>query len=416
MFQLNWKKTHEETQKRVNKIMEEQRAINETMRNYPGGSIQFIIDNLPEDTPSHNRNYFLKLKEKSDRYEAKNVKLNEEQERVRRELSSLLGDSFDFLVKNKNFIISKIEESYVLSKTQRFVLNGALSIFGKKTVLGYLPKFIKENETMANYLYDNYEAILKLVKSKDKEALWTLLGEDICNSLLEKKSDKVTIISKEQGVEVSLPKEAFTSGELKVGDASIKTPVEAQEGETVKIPTEVAVAVNRAKKLEKEFEIKIMRLEKQEKLLQEEKNELEKKFQAIAALEEKYTTLLNELEEKSSKLAVEESNNPNKITGEATMEYQPEIVEPVENNVEERVENPKIEIIEGFSATESAVIKHMEEVLRHKKGTQNIWIDDETDKEHTFISTEKISRGGRVITDKKEILDYYKESRNIEKI
>ena len=77
MFQLNWKKTHEETQKRVNKIMEEQRAINETMRNYPGGSIQFIIDNLPEDTPSYNRNYFLKLKEKSDRYEAKNVKLNE---------------------------------------------------------------------------------------------------------------------------------------------------------------------------------------------------------------------------------------------------------------------------------------------------------------------------------------------------
>ena len=414
MFQLNWKETAAKAQERANKIMEEQRVINETMRNYPGGSIQFIIDNLPEDTPSYNRNYFLKLKEKSDRYEAKNVKLNEEQERVRRELSSLLGDSFDFLVKNKNFIISKIEESYVLSKTQRFVLNGALSIFGKKTVIGYLPKFIKENETMANYLYDNYEAISKLVKSKDKEALWTLLGEDICNSLLEKKSDKVTIISKEQGVEVSLPKEAFTSTELKIGDKSIKTPIEAQQGETVKIPTEVAVAVNQAKKLEKEFEIKIMRLEKQEKLLQEEKNELEKKFQAIAALEEKYTTLLNELEEKSSKLAVEESNNPNKITGEAIMEYEPEIKASVE--AEEKVENPKVDIIEGFSATESAVIKHMEEVLRHKKGTQNIWIDDETDKEHTFISTEKISRGGRVITDKKEILDYYKESRNIEKI
>ena len=414
MFQLNWKETAAKAQERANKIMEEQRVINETMRNYPGGSIQFIIDNLPEDIPSYNRNYFLKLKEKSDRYEAKNVKLNEEQERVRRELSSLLGDSFDFLVKNKNFIISKIEESYVLSKTQRFVLNGALSIFGKKTVIGYLPKFIKENETMANYLYDNYEAISKLVKSKDKEALWTLLGEDICNSLLEKKSDKVTIISKEQGVEVSLPKEVFASGEgeLKIGDKSIKTPVEAQHGETVKIPTEVANAVNDARKLEKEFQIKLMRLEKQEKLLQEEKGELEKKFKAIAAVEEKYTTLLKELEEKASKLAVEET--PNKITGEAIMEYNPEVEAPVE--AEEKVENPKVDIIEGFSATESAVIKHMEEVLRHKKGTQNIWIDDETDKEHTFISTEKISRGGRVITDKKEILDYYKESRNIEKI
>lgn len=354
--------------------------INKTMRNYPGGSIQFILDNLPEDTPAHNRNYFLKLKEKSDRLNVKNIKLDENQERIKRELSSLVSNSFNFISKNKNFYISQIEKYYELDKSQRFILNGALSPFGRKTVISYLPKFIKEHEGIASYLYESYDSISKLVENKDKEGIWEEVGVAVCNKYLNKK-DAIEVATEEAVVE------------------------------------DLSSSTKESSKLEQDYKNKLEELDKKSKDLDSKKREMEEKMLALGALEEKYSNLLLELEEKSSKISDKEAN---KISGEMLMEYNPvdgSIEVPEAPITEEMVkEEPKVAIIEGFSATESAIINHMEKVLRHKKGTQNIWIDDETDKEHTFLSTVKISRNGKVITDKKEILDYYKESRNIEKI
>lgn len=380
-------KIQQEIMDRGKALIEEVRMEQKALKSYPGGSIQYILDNV--EMAPHWRNYFLKLKRKDEAYKAKHVELNNEEKKIQRDLDSLITDSFGFVSKNKNFFVSQIEKSYELEKSQRFILNGALSMFGKKTVISFLPKFIKEQKDLADFLYENHDEILKMVEAKDKDGLWNLIGETICDAILPKKG------------------ESFVEHvEKKAKENEVINTKEVEDYKKV---------------LDEKYAKKLADLESNQKSLDEQRNKLEERLQALSVVEEKYSNLLKELEEKALNTIEEaKEENPDKVSGVATMDYVPEskVEEPVEQVVEEEVQKaePKVELIDGFTATESAVINHMREVLRHKKGTQNIWIDDETDKEHTFLSTEKLSRSGRVITDAKEILDYYKESRNVEKI
>lgn len=308
----------------------------------------------------------------------------------KKKIENLFNLSFSFIANEKKFFISKIEESYEITKTQRFILNTALSIFGKKTVISYLPKFIKEQESMANFLYENYEEISKLVSSKDKEGLWKLIGKDICDALLEKKSNNVPV-----PIEVPMDEVIVEEDTAILQEKALDNSKELEEAK---------------KSLEEKFNKKLSELEAKEKNLDKQRDILEERLNALSIVEEKYSNLLKDLENKTSDMADEEKSEPEKILG-VSVGGMPIAPMPIVQK-----EESKIEHIEGFSATESAVIKHMEEVLRHKKGTQNIWVDDETDKEYAFQSTVKISRGVKVISDKKEILEYYKKSRNIEQL
>lgn len=375
-----------EQERKNRKFVDEVNIISENIKKFPNYT-EYILYN--EKMAPHERNYFLNLKKKSEKYEAKHIKLDDAEKKIQRDLDSLITDSFGFVSKNKNFFVSQIEKSYELEKSQRFILNGALSVFGKKSVIGFLPKFIKEQKELADFLYENHDEILKMVEAKDKDGLWNLIGETICDAILPKKG------------------ESFVEHVEK--KAKENEVIDTKEVEDYK------------KVLDEKYAKKLADLESSQKSLDEQRNKLEERLNALSMVEEKYSNLLKELEEKALNAEEAKEENPDKISGVTTMDYIPESkVEEgsVEEVVTEEVQKaePNVEIIDGFSATESAVINHMREVLRHKKGTQNIWIDDETDKEHTFLSTEKISRGGRVITDAKEILDYYKESRNVEKI
>lgn len=338
-----------------------------------------------------NKEEFARLKNAKNKILTKLVEpfssINEKLEKVEKELNEekkvmeISKKLFSFMMKDKKFWIHKIKEGYTFPNKIEKIFSSInfnfISLF-EKTIKTNLFKY----PNLINLFLENEKEILEKIFKEDKEGLWSLIGKNICDLLLEKKSND-------------------------------NKPIEVQAETVLQKAFDNSVELEEAKKsLEEKFNKKLSELETKERNLDKQRESLEERLNAIALVEEKYSNLLKELESKSSNLATENnSEEPEKITGEAV------IATPIMPEVVEVEKESKVDYsMDGFSATESAVIKHMEDILRHKKGTQNIWIDDETDREHTFLSTIKISRGVKIISDKKEILDYYKESRNVEKI
>lgn len=265
---------------------------------------------------------------------------------------------YDFLIKEKDFFISKIENFYEIEKIKLLFLRNIEKY--EKNIKEKIKSSLNDHKEIYDFLIKEKEKIEELVENSSKEELWNLIGIPICDSFLKRKNKEKEIEQSAESIEYGIAEENVVQND--------------------------------------EYAKKIADLELKEKEIDEQRNELKKRMEALALVEEKYSNLLKELEEKISKNDKEE-----KIVEVTTL-----------NCIQEmKIEEPKVEIIDGFSATESAIINHMEEVLRHKKGTQNVWIDDETDREHIFQSTIRLSRNKKTISNKKEILDYYKKSRNI---
>lgn len=257
---------------------------------------------------------------------------------------------YDFLIKEKDFFISKIENFYEIEKIKLLFLKNIEKY--EKIIKEKIKSLLNDHKEIYDFLIKEKEKIKELVEDSSKEELWNLIGIPICDSFLKRKNKEKEIEQYAESIEYGISEENVVQND--------------------------------------EYAKKIADLELKE-------NDLKKRMEALALIEEKYSNLLKELEEKISKNDKEE-----KIVGVTTL-----------NCCNGKIEEPKVEMIDGFSATESAIINHMEEVLRHKKGTQNVWIDDETDREHIFQSTMRLSRNKKTISNKKEILDYYKKSRNI---